>query len=105
MGDKNIIISHISCEEDTDNNNNIDFCYYYIGVYCKSDCQYSLFVHEDNSNTEYIIQDSIPIKRTIESNNFIFFKYNLIDSKNIQNLLISLTPFSGNPVCYISSIH
>eukprot|EP01083_Nonionella_stella_P293267 997311_1 len=95
--DKNIQIRHTSCE----GNDNSDFCVYYIGVRAVSDCEYSVFYQSSNTNNEFLIEDSIPMTRTVDVESFIFFKYNILE--NLKDVTISLTPIAGEPQCFISS--
>jgi len=92
--DKNIQIEHLACPQST------DICSYYIGVHAVTSCQYSVFVQSTNLDSEFLIEDSVPITRSLGVEQSLYFRYEVMDS--LQQVSITLTPISGTPQCYIS---
>ena len=99
--DKNIQINHIKCPSIHDDQN-VEFCNYFIGIRAITDSKYSVFIQSTSSETEFLIEDNIPITRSINADQFLFFRYQI--SENLKDLTISFTPITGKPKCYISSI-
>ena len=96
--DKNMEIHHTSCSNDEDPP---ESCTYFIGIRGVDEGRYSVSVQTVREDTQYMLEDGVPVTRTVAAEDTLYYKYSVMD--NLKRVTFALTPIAGSPKCFISS--
>jgi hypothetical protein len=76
------------------------FCVYYIGVFGRTNCSYTIIVR--NNEVNYQLQDGIPVTASVMRGDYNYFVYGI--SRPGLELSIFLTALTGDPDLYVSFV-
>lgn len=94
--DKNVDVHHTACPDPQQSS-----CTYFVGIRGVEEGRYSVSFQTVRPDTQYMLEDGVPITRTVDAQDTLYYKYSVME--RLKRVTFAITPIAGSPDCYISS--